>query len=153
MEAVPAQPSPPHVEITELVFRVAERLRHCFNTAAADLDLPPAQAQALANLGFPAPMRQLADVMACDASNVTGIVDGLERRGLVVRQAAPHDRRVKLVVLTEEGRRRREALRAHNAEAAAQVFDLPPDDQRALRDLLARVVTPQPGQSRHRCAP
>lgn len=153
MEAVPAQPRPSHVELTELVFRVAERLRHCFNAAAAGLDLPPAQAQALANLDFPAPMRQLADVMACDASNVTGIVDGLERRGLVVRRPSPNDRRVKLVVLTEEGRRRREALRAHTAEAAAQVFALPPDDQQALRDLLARVVTPQTDQNPYRCAP
>ncbi|SEF49042.1 DNA-binding transcriptional regulator, MarR family [Thermomonospora echinospora] len=153
MKAVPDQPPPPHIELTELVFRVAGRLRDCFTAAAADLDLPPAQAQALANLDFPAPMRKLADVMACDASNVTGIVDGLERRGLVLRQPDPHDRRVKLVVLTDEGHRRRQALRTHSAEAAAQVFGLPPDDQRALRDLLTRVATNHTGQNPYRCAP
>lgn len=127
-------------EITELVFQVTERLRHRLNANAAELDLPPAQAMALATLRAPAPMRDLAEMMACDASNVTGIVDGLERRGLVRRQPDPADRRVKHLVLTEEGERRRAALRSYGDELAAEIFDLPGTDQQALRDLLTRVV-------------
>jgi DNA-binding MarR family transcriptional regulator len=48
-------------------------------------------------------MRQLAARLRCDASHVTGIVDGLERRGLVERWPAPDDRRVKHLMPTEEG--------------------------------------------------
>src|SRR5947199_6006644 len=40
------------------------------------------------------PMRRLADALACDASNVTGLVDRLEARGLVERRASADDRRV-----------------------------------------------------------
>jgi DNA-binding MarR family transcriptional regulator len=90
-------------------------------------------------------MRELAAWLACDASNVTGIVDGLERRGLVTRQSDPDDRRVKHLVLTAEGERRRELLRTRNHDRASALFALPPDDLRRLRDLLARLLADDPG--------
>src|SRR5881396_1792152 len=51
----------------------------------------------------PRPMRTLAQAWACDASNVTWMVDRLESRGLVERQMLPSDRRVKTVALTPLG--------------------------------------------------
>jgi DNA-binding MarR family transcriptional regulator len=132
-------------ELADLVFEAAGRLRHGFNATAAELDLPPAQALALVNLRGPVPMRDLADLLSCDASNVTGIVDGLERRGLVTRCTDPADRRVKRLVLTEEGQRRRDLLGAKAHARAAALFDVPDGDRRQLRDLLAAVVdTAQP---------
>ncbi|GAA3976004.1 hypothetical protein GCM10023085_68020 [Actinomadura viridis] len=128
-------------ELMELAFRLAGRIRVGLDRAAAELDLPPAQAQALARLRSPAPMRELAEVMSCDASNVTGIVDGLERRGLVRRRPDPRDRRIKHLVLTEEGERRRAALHASTSKMAAEVFDLPEADREALHGLLARLVS------------
>lgn len=127
-------------QLSDLVFQVAGRLRWGFNTAAAELDLPPMQAMALANLRSPAPMRDLAEWLHCDASNVTGIVDGLERRGLVTRKASPTDRRVKHLVLTDEGERRRELLHARSAEISGAVFGLSDDDRERLRDLLTRLL-------------
>ena len=50
-------------------------------------------------------MREVAETLACDSSNLTGITDRLEERGLVRRSADEKDRRVKLLVLTEEGER------------------------------------------------
>ena len=50
------------------------------------------------------PMNELAALLACDNSNVTGLVDRLEARGLVTRQPSPEDRRVKHIVLTDAGR-------------------------------------------------
>ncbi|KAB2343023.1 MarR family winged helix-turn-helix transcriptional regulator [Actinomadura rudentiformis] len=135
-----AESSPTSRELLELVFQVAGRLREGFTRTAAELDLPPTQAQALASLEGSARMRDLAEVLACDASNVTGIVDGLERRGLVTRQPDPADRRVKHLVLTEEGERRRAALLAESARSADEVFDLPERDRLALRDLLKSLV-------------
>jgi DNA-binding MarR family transcriptional regulator len=127
-------------ELADLVFQVAGQLRQGFNAIAAELDLPPAQALALVNLRGPAPMRDLAELLACDASNVTGIVDGLERRGLVTRQTDPADRRVKHLVLTEEGTRRRDLLGAKSHDRAATLFGAPGVDGAHLRDQLAAVL-------------
>src|SRR5256885_12140533 len=64
---------------------------------AADLELSPAQCHVLHLIepGRPMPMGQLAGTLACDASNVTGLVDRLESRGLVRRRPSAADRRVK----------------------------------------------------------
>jgi len=52
---------------------------------AAELQLSPAQCHVLRLIepGRPVAMGQLAETLACDASNVTGLVDRLELRGLV----------------------------------------------------------------------
>jgi DNA-binding MarR family transcriptional regulator len=76
---------------------------------AADLrpyDLTAQQVWLLAELperdGLP--IGALAEAMQCHGSNVTGMVDRLEARGLVSRQPSTADRRVKYVELTDEGR-------------------------------------------------
>src|ERR1700680_5265674 len=63
----------------------------------AELALSPVQCHVLHLIepGRPLPMSRLADTLSCDASNVTGLVDRLESRGLVQRQASRRDRRVK----------------------------------------------------------
>ncbi|MEO3826055.1 MarR family winged helix-turn-helix transcriptional regulator [Actinomadura sp. B10D3] len=134
-------------ELSGLVFELTGRLRAQFNAAAAELGLPPAQALVLTNLSGPAPMRQLADWLSCEPSNVTGIVDGLERRGLVTRRPAPGDRRLKHVVLTEAGERKRRQLCSSAHELARTFFELPGSDQQHLRDLLARVLTGPPAST------
>jgi DNA-binding MarR family transcriptional regulator len=108
----------------------------------ADLGLSFSQAHALRLLDptEPTPMSALADRLFCDASNVTGIADRLESRGLVRRESPAGDRRVKALTITPEGM----VLRAQVMELMSQ----PPDaiaalsdaDQRALRDILARAV-------------
>src|SRR5438477_7966889 len=79
---------------------------------AAELQLSPAQCHVLHLIepGRPLPMGQLAETLACDASNVTGLVDRLESRGLVRRRPAPQDRRVKVLELTPTGARLRTLL-------------------------------------------
>lgn len=142
-----AEADPVVAELSSLVFQVTGRLRAEFNAAAAELGLPPAQALVLTNLSAPAPMRELAEWLSCEPSNVTGIVDGLERRGLVTRRPDPADRRVKHVVLTEEGERRRAELGSRSHAQADAVFALSDADRAQLRDLLTRVVTDPPGGS------
>ena len=46
---------------------------------------------------------KIAQILHCDASNVTGIIDRLTILNLVTRQEDPQDRRVKTVQLTDEG--------------------------------------------------
>src|SRR4029079_17240660 len=78
----------------------------------AEFDLTPAQGHALRVLdpSRPVPMSTLAEALVCDASNVTGIVDKLESRGLIARQGTDHDRRVKHLAVTERGRGIRDRL-------------------------------------------
>jgi DNA-binding MarR family transcriptional regulator len=56
------------------------------------------------------PMAELARLLLTDKSNVTGIVDELERRGLARRTPSERDRRVTLITLTPEGHRLRDHL-------------------------------------------
>jgi MarR family transcriptional regulator, organic hydroperoxide resistance regulator len=120
------------------------RQRRRFLIAASELELHPAQAGALLQLASPLPMNELAAVLACDNSNVTGLVDRLEARGLVARQANPDDRRVKRVVLTAAGGRLRDQLLERVGRPPAGIERLSPAEQRQLRDLLRRVVDEDP---------
>jgi MarR family transcriptional regulator, organic hydroperoxide resistance regulator len=108
----------------------------------AEFDLAKQQAFALVHLqpDEPKPMSELAASMFCDASNITGIADRLEARGLVERVPAAHDRRVKTLVLTPEGVRVRGILAARLAEPPESVTSLSAADQRTLRDILRRAA-------------
>jgi DNA-binding MarR family transcriptional regulator len=128
-------------EAWELVFRVAKAKHGVLSAKLAELDLTPVQAHALRLLdpGQPLGMRALADVLYCHASNVTGIVDRLEARGLVERRPGVDDRRVKTLALTPAGVRVRERVIELMVAPPAAIAALAPADQHALRDILARA--------------
>jgi DNA-binding MarR family transcriptional regulator len=109
----------------------------------AEFDLTPAQGHALRALdpARPVPMSTLAEALVCDASNVTGIVDKLESRGLIARQGADHDRRVKQLAVTERGRRIRDKLVAAVMNPPAAVAALPSDIRTRLTELLRGLLT------------
>ena len=109
----------------------------------AEFDLTPAQGQALRVLDpeRPVAMSTLAEALVCDASNVTGIVDKLESRGLIARQGTDHDRRVKHLAVTEQGRRIRDQLVAAVMKPPAAVAALPRDVKTRLNDLLRSLLT------------
>jgi DNA-binding MarR family transcriptional regulator len=123
-----------------LLFMLTADLRQRFTDRAAEFDLSFAHAMALRELDEPLPMRDLADRLCCDASNVTGIVDRLEARGLVERRTGAGDRRVKHIVLTEAGRRLREEHREGLTADLPLLHDLTPEDRRQLAGLLRRSV-------------
>jgi DNA-binding MarR family transcriptional regulator len=108
----------------------------------AELDLTPVQGIVLRRLDpdRPTPMWELAEALACDASNVTGLVDRLEARGFLERRSSPGDRRVRTLVLTPEGiAARREVFERMSAPPEA-ITRLSARDQRALRDILRRAA-------------
>ncbi|HEV7896709.1 MAG TPA: MarR family transcriptional regulator [Planosporangium sp.] len=70
----------------------------------------------------PATQRQLAQTLAVTARNVTGLVDGLEAGGFVIRAPHPQDRRATLVTLTDAGRAVAAQLEADYAAASARLF-------------------------------
>ncbi len=131
---------PPASEAWMLLQRIAFSQRPAFVAAAREFELLPQQVIALRSLDRPIPMSELARLLACDNSNVTGIIDRLEERGLVERRNSPHDRRVKLVALTSEGKHVKQGVEARMAEPPPPIEALSRADQLALRDILRRAA-------------
>ena len=116
--------------------------RQRVGAALAELGLTFSQAHALRLLDpeRPTPMSALASRLFCDASNVTGLADRLESRGLIERRSAESDRRVKGLALTQAGERMRDRVHELMSEPPEAIAALPASDQRALRDILRRAV-------------
>lgn len=111
-------------------------------SVAAEAELTPSQAMALKHLDPAAPvsMANLAEQLACDASNVTGIVDKLELRGLIARQPAGHDRRVKMLAVTAKGAALRARFLDRLLTPPRALQDLSADEQVRVRDTLGQLL-------------
>ena len=92
----------------------------------------------------PLTLRTLAEVMGTDAPAATVIVNDLEERGLVVREAHPEDRRAKVVSLTAEGRKVMRAARAVTDEAPAPFSSLSDVEVEQLRKIVERLSSRGP---------
>jgi MarR family transcriptional regulator, organic hydroperoxide resistance regulator len=123
------------------MFRLMQESKRRFGAVASEFELSPPQVHALRLLDpdEPRPMSELAEALHCDNSNVTGIVDRLEDRGLVVRKPAEHDRRVKMLAITPAGADVRARLAQRLAVPPEPLARLSPEDQRALRDIMRRA--------------
>ena len=135
------RPSPAS-EAWALMHELFHASRRRFLAVVSEFDLSPPQARALGLLDpdLPVPMSELACALHCDNSNVTGIVDRLEDRGLVERRPGEHDRRVKMLMITERGAQVRAGLAARLDEPPEALANLSPEDQRALRDIMRRAL-------------
>jgi DNA-binding MarR family transcriptional regulator len=134
--------SPPPGDPRELLVRLFFAQRANLPPRAAELQLSPAQCHVLHLIepDRPIPMGQLAETLACDASNVTGLVDGLESRGLVRRRPSAGDRRVKVLILTPTGSRLRALLLDRMTAPPAALDRLSLREQRALVRILRRLL-------------
>ncbi|MEU1078144.1 MULTISPECIES: MarR family transcriptional regulator [unclassified Streptomyces] len=129
------------LEVVELIGSVVGRYHEEYERAAAEHALTGAQARVLGLLALePVPMRHIARKLKCEPSNVTGIIDRLEARGLVERRPDPADRRVKLAAPTEAGLRTATALRDSLDFAREPLAQLSKDERTVLRDLLRRML-------------
>lgn len=72
----------------------------------------------------PSPLEpwQLGRAVSAGSAQVTALLDGLERGGLVRREPHPSDRRRRLVLLTPEGKARVEQVAAHIHRAETQLL-------------------------------
>src|SRR4051812_13060898 len=125
------RPSPAS-EAWALMHELFHASRRRFLAVASEFDLSPPQVRALGVLDpeRPVPMSELAEALHCDNSNVTGIVDRLEDRGLVERRSATHDRRGKMLAGTQRGGEGRERLAARPQQAPGPPAPPPPGGQR-----------------------
>lgn len=84
-------------------------------------------------------MGVLAKDWACDASNVTWMVDRLEEKGFVQRRLDPTDRRVKAVVLTPAGVKAKATIEATIYEPPAYLASVDRTTLESLRDAIAAL--------------
>jgi DNA-binding MarR family transcriptional regulator len=126
----------------QLLMRFFFAQRAHLSPSGAELDLSPVQCHVLHLIepGRPLPMSRLAETLSCDASNVTGLVDRLESRGLVRRLPSLRDRRVKVLQLTPSGSRLRAQLLRRMAGRSLPLSRLSLDQQRTLVRILEALV-------------
>jgi DNA-binding MarR family transcriptional regulator len=91
------------VEVAGCFFELIGRIVGQAEQLAQGLGIPSPFIKALHTLDCPMAMKELGKRMHCDPSFVTLVTDMLEKRGLARREPHLVDRRVKNVVLTDDG--------------------------------------------------
>lgn len=89
------------------------------------------------------PMKALGQVFHCDASNVTGIVDGLEKKGLVERRNDPNDRRIKTIAICPAGRQLQQSILERMMDNNDFLFDRLTHDEAELFVRIVEKLDPQ----------
>lgn len=85
--------------------------------------------------------KELAARVSKDQTNVTRILDQLQRKGLVVRKANPDDRRSFLPSVTPEGQAMYERIAPLEEKTIALAMEgLQPDEVAKLKELLQRIA-------------
>jgi len=126
----------------QLLMRFFFAQREHLPSWGARFGLSPVQCHVLHLIepGRSMPMNSLADALSCDASNVTGLVDRLESRGVVRRRPSSSDRRVKVLDLTPTGARLRAELLHRMTRQPNPLSRLSATERRALVRILEKLV-------------
>ena len=106
------------------------------------LDLTPPQYYVLATIGYlgGVPFSEIGAKMMVTVSNLTGIVDRLEEKGMVVRERDKHDRRVIHVKLTDKGKKLYKVSVNTFENSVSQLFSrLDKTQQKELSTLLRKL--------------
>ena len=99
-------PSAPATDVFTMLDRIARQLREIKRQTVNQVELTPPQYQTLRLLWErdSQPFKDLAAANGCTRPTMTGIVDTLEKNGLVTRQPNPDDRRSLLATLSAKGK-------------------------------------------------
>jgi len=107
------------------------------------LDLTPPQFYVLATIGYAGglPFGEIGEKMMVTVSNLTGIVDRLEEKKLVVRERDARDRRVVRVTLTDKGSKVYRNTIPVFEKSISQFFSpLSKTQQKELAGLLRKLI-------------
>ena len=126
-----------------LFLRASFRAKKGFIRLADEHELTFVQLYTLCSMepGKPLPMNEIAVMLNCDASNVTGIIDRLFSGHYIERQEKPEDRRVKMISLTPEGIELRERIIGKILAYRSKTFDDLSESQiESLRVVLKQIL-------------
>ncbi|WP_235605027.1 MarR family winged helix-turn-helix transcriptional regulator [Enteractinococcus helveticum] len=146
MSEEPAQP-----ELAEQLHRINHRLRRRWGSQLAPHGMSPHYYRALAAIAHSPhaedggvsglKLRDIAERLRIAPRSATEVIDRLEERGLVQRVPHSKDRRATLVVITDEGRKLHEELRAERQRSSEEFFAVLDDaDRRELSRLLGKLI-------------
>jgi DNA-binding MarR family transcriptional regulator len=130
------------VEAWQAVARPYLDIRARWFDTAADVGLTPAGLDALLKVDpDEAPtMRRMAELLGCDASYVTAMVDDLEKAGLAARRPDAKDRRIKTIELTPAGRQAQQHARDRLVAPPPELGNLSRSQQHTLARLLHQAL-------------
>lgn len=127
-------------QLCDNILRIMDRVKACHLQEAEKHNLTKVQVFALYSIARHGelPMGQVAHVLHCDASNVTGIVDRMVTQGLIERHECPTDRRAKRLKLTEKGQQIVQDLQG-SLPGCTGVGKLTADERETLSYLLQKM--------------
>jgi DNA-binding MarR family transcriptional regulator len=127
-------------EILDTLTGLVKQFGTIGQSIAAGFGVTPSDLLALLKLDDVLSMKELAQRMGCDASFVTSIADALERHGLARRAPSERDRRVKHLLLTEEGISVKERMMRELAARMPWCYALDDAERQCFLALLKKMV-------------
>ena len=83
---------------------------------------------------------ELSDKLFVSAANITKIIDSMEKMSLVERMPSPHDRRVNLIRITDEGQKLLDdSWPTHIHSLNSLCNDFTEDEKNTLKGLLGKL--------------
>jgi DNA-binding MarR family transcriptional regulator len=127
-------------QVQQLMRLFAATYAHETDSLANELGLTRTQAILLGEAGEPGSIRELAERIGCDPSNLTGVVQRLSERELIVVEPDPSDRRVKRIALSNTGIETVRQLNHGGTRLFGAINDASPEELAAIRNLLHRAL-------------
>lgn len=137
-------PVPDAAHLGPLLGRAAHLSRERMDVRLSGYDVTPAQTHTLLYLcrsGDAVPQREVVAHLRVKPSTANGILDRMEEKGLICREAVPGDQRQKRVRVTEKGICLQAQVEAAFQETENVIFrGMTPEESIVLRGLLCRVI-------------
>ena len=131
-------------DLTWLLHRAAQNMRGALDEVARAHGLTGARDWMVLTALSTGPRQTqlaIAHALGLDKTTMTSLLDRMEGRGLLTRCTDSHDRRARIAVLTDEGRRvQAEVTQARDRVEASLLATFSPEEQDRLRELLARLA-------------
>jgi DNA-binding MarR family transcriptional regulator len=127
--------------VQQLMRLFAATYAHEMDSVANKLGLTRTQAVLLGEASEPGSIRELAARIGCDPSNLTGVVQRLSERELIVVEPDPTDRRVKRIGLSKAGAQMVRHLNRGGSRLFAAIDDASQDELAVMGDLLHRALS------------
>lgn len=128
--------------ISAALVRLSFLVQRRYAQICAQHDLSPAQAQLMCVIkDQPRGMTELTHMLGLERPGLTGLVDRIERRGLLRRETAQHDRRAVTVALTPHGKEITEVFYAEVTDSLQRIVaHLPADDRRQFENIAFSII-------------